>query len=146
MAINNGAGYAVGAKALAVDGAGAANTAVGDVFAIEGDKYVVTARTGTSINIEPGLRQAVADNDTLTFVNEHRINVIGSRRGLVYAMPQLVVPRGAGADRTSFAMIDGIGVRVVFDYSSANLGTVVSFDTMIGAVLQQPEALVRILR
>lgn len=81
IAIDLGAGYAAGAKALHIDGLTVA-PAVGDIFTIAGDPqtYVVTSASALAtadcdITIEPGLKLAAADNAVLTFKASHVANL-----------------------------------------------------------------------
>ena len=75
MAINNGSGYAKGARVLTIDTGGATeNYNAGDIITIGGDAsssaYVVSEDSGdnpTSLTIaEPGLRSSVADDAGIT--------------------------------------------------------------------------------
>ena len=74
-AINNAAGYAKGATSIAVDGLGAAEVyKKGTIITMSsgadsGSEYALTADAtmvagGATVTINPGLRNAVADNDT----------------------------------------------------------------------------------
>lgn len=71
MAINNGAGYSIGATTIAVDGAVGAVT-TGDYFTIGGrtTRYLIashaeTLGNTTSITFTPGLVSAASDNDAV---------------------------------------------------------------------------------
>lgn len=73
LAVNNGAGYAIGASTIAVDGI-TGTVVEGDLIKFAGhDKvYMVVSHTETSgnttsIGIEPPLYDAVADDETISY-------------------------------------------------------------------------------
>ena len=77
-AVNNGAGYAVGATSMAVDAFTAAETLkAGDTFVITGNsqRYAITADTAMTsgagtISFTPGLAVTTADNAVITFTQQ----------------------------------------------------------------------------
>jgi len=79
MAINLGAGYAIGSTVLVVDG-GNTTAVAGEWCTIAGDNtpQLITAVTGgsivTGITISPGLRSAVVDDAVVTVYNSGAIN------------------------------------------------------------------------
>ena len=84
--INNGSGYAVGATSLAVDG-GSGTILAGDIITIGNFKYgVKTALAGGTVVIqEPGLQEAVADNDDVTVNATSPRNIALSQNAVVLA-------------------------------------------------------------
>lgn len=75
VTINLAAGYMAGATVLVIDGAGVADIDAGDLVSIDPaaagvatHRYLVEARTATSITISPPLIAALADNDPITRV------------------------------------------------------------------------------
>jgi hypothetical protein len=96
-AVNNSAGYAVGAKAIAFDGATAAAVAAGDLvrFGTDSRMYVVpAAATATPLKISaPGLMAAVADDAAISLVSGYTANLAFDRNAIqliarVPAMPE----------------------------------------------------------
>lgn len=96
-AVNNASGYAVGAKALAFDGATAAALKTGDLvkFGTDGKLYVVpSAVTATPLHISsPGLMDVVADDAAITAISSYTPNLAFDRNAIqmvarVPAMPQ----------------------------------------------------------
>jgi len=102
--VNNGAGYAVGATAIAVD-TGTGTILAGDIITFAGDtnKYVVaTAVSGGLLSIaKPGLRQGVADNAAITVGNSYTANMAFHRSSLILATraPALPVEGDMADDR-----------------------------------------------
>jgi hypothetical protein len=95
--VNNSAGYAVGAKAIAFDGATAAAVAAGDLvrFGTDSRMYVVpAAATATPLKISaPGLMAAVADDAAISLVSGYTANLAFDRNAIqliarVPAMPE----------------------------------------------------------
>lgn len=93
--VNNGAGYAVGAKAIALD-TGAGTVLAGDVvtFTGDGNKYVVaTALTAGVVTLaEPGLLQAVADNTAMTVGNSFTPSILHTKASIVLATRAPALP------------------------------------------------------
>lgn len=76
IAINNAGGYPAGTTVLTTDGTG--TTIAGEWVAINGLPYLITAATGgptTSITIDGGLFDAVADDDVVTIYKSGAINL-----------------------------------------------------------------------
>jgi hypothetical protein len=102
--VNNGAGYPVGATAIAVD-TGTGTIVAGDILTFAGDanKYVVaTALTGGTVTLAaPGLRKAVADNAAITVGPAYTANCAFHRSALVAAVrpPALPEEGDMAADR-----------------------------------------------
>lgn len=103
--VNNVAGYAVGATAIATD-TGTGTLLAGDVVTFTGDanKYVVASAlsSGSFTLAAPGLRQALADNTAITVGNNYAANMVFSRSAIVLATRAPALPEGGdmAADRT----------------------------------------------
>lgn len=70
--VNNAAGYAVGARVLAVDGqAASGNFAVDEYVSIKGEAYRISAATATQITLHRGLLHAVVDDDKIEHIREY---------------------------------------------------------------------------
>lgn len=93
--LNNGAGYAVGDKALTVD-TGTGTVLAGDIATLAGDtnKYVVNGALSANVLTlgRPGLRAAHADNDALTIGNNYVPNMAFERNAVVGVMRPPVMP------------------------------------------------------
>lgn len=104
--VNNGGGYDVGATDITVDG-GTGTILAGDVITFAGDsnKYVVeSALAANVVKIAgPGLRQAVADNATITLSANFTANVAFSKDSIILATRQPALPSGGdlAVDRTT---------------------------------------------
>ncbi len=107
--VNNGAGYAVGATALAVD-TGTGTVLAGDVATFTGDanKYVVgTALSAGSLAVnEPGLRAALADDTAMTVGNSYAANMAFSRSAIVLATRAPALPEGGDMADDRFTLVD----------------------------------------
>ena len=107
---NNGAGYAVGDKTIALD-TGTGTVLAGDVVTFAADtanKYIVnTALSGGSIGIGgPGLRATVPDNNALTVGNNYTANVAFSRSAIVLATRAPAMPEGGDMADDVMTVVD----------------------------------------
>jgi hypothetical protein len=93
--VNNGAGYAVGSTAIAVD-TGTGTILAGDVITVGADpnKYVVASAlaTGVVTIAAPGLRVAAADNAAVTVGNSYTANLAFERSAVVGVMRPPTMP------------------------------------------------------
>jgi hypothetical protein len=93
--VNNVAGYAIGATAIAAD-TGTGTILAGDVVTFNGntDKHVVgTALAAGSLALnEPGLRAAVANDVAMTVGNSYAANLAFSRSAIVLATRAPALP------------------------------------------------------
>ncbi|MBB4063676.1 P22 coat - protein 5 family protein [Gellertiella hungarica] len=93
--INNAAGYPIGATQLTLD-TGTGTIVAGDVITIGSDpnKYVVNqALAGGVVTIQaPGLRQAAADNATVTVGNNYTANLAFERSAVVGVLRPPIMP------------------------------------------------------
>lgn len=99
--VNNGAGYAVGAREIAVD-TGSGTILAGDTITFNGDtnRYVVsTALTAGVVTIAaPGLRQAVADNVAITVGNNFTPSILHTKASIVLATRAPALPMVNGRE------------------------------------------------
>jgi hypothetical protein len=96
-AINNGAGYPIGATVLTVDGFGASEIVPGQWISIGGRPYHVTATdnaTATQLTLEYGLVAAVLDDAAITVYDSGTVN-------------QAVSPTGYAAGYAGSIAVDG---------------------------------------
>ena len=109
--VNNGAGYAVGDKAITVD-TGTGTIVLGDVITATGDtnKYVVgTALAANVVTLnKPGLLQTLADNVALTVGNNYKGNFAFSRNALVLACRAPALPEGGDSADDAMMITDPI--------------------------------------
>lgn len=95
--VNNGAGYAIGATAIAVD-TGTGTILPGDVITFAADsvnKYVVRSFAGSVITLNSGLKVAIPDNNAITLANNHAVNIATQRgAGIIVARPPIEAPGG----------------------------------------------------
>jgi hypothetical protein len=150
----NSASVGLGDKTVAMDNTTLTGTLViGDIFTVAGDtqKYVVTANASASgnaiasVSFSPGAKVAWADDAVVTFAPQanHAANIAGHPNGLTLAIVPLELPKGAA--KAEYVGDRGLGLRVVFDYDSTYKKDTVSLDVLVGAKVQQPELLVRVL-
>ncbi len=106
--VTNGT-FAVGATAIAIDG-GTGTILAGDVitFANDTNGYVVeTALTGGTVTIaEPGLREALADGETVTVSATATKNVAFHRNAIELAIRPPAVPEGGDAATDAMTIVD----------------------------------------
>lgn len=109
--LNNGAGFAAGSTALAVD-TGTGTILQGDIVTLPGDtnKYVVgTALAGGNLSVnKPGLLLAQADNGAVTVGNNYRPNIAFARSAIILATRFPAVPEGGDAADDSFELVDPV--------------------------------------
>lgn len=110
--VNNGAGYAVGDTAIAVD-TGTGTVLAGDVVTFAGDSnnYVSgAALSGATVTLnDPGLLAAAANNAALTVGNSYVGNVAFHRSAVELAIRPPAAPQGGDA---------AVDVMTVFDERS----------------------------
>lgn len=137
VAVDNGAGYAIGTKTLNVDvAAGTKTLVVGDIvsFAGHSQTYVVTTAatldtTGVNMVIEPGLAAAVVDDEEITVRASHVVNLAFQRDAIAFASRPL---KQEGPEMMAVAdPVSGIALRLerVRQYKQ----TVWEFDILYGA-------------
>lgn len=148
----NGA-VSAGATTLSLDGGATSGTIViGDIFTVAGapGQYVFTADATASTGAITGAAflpaaptGGFADNAAITVIGSHTANIAGHRNGLTLAVVPLEKPMGAA--RSEYVSYNGLGIRVVYDYSATNKTDTISFDVLCGAKVQDPRLLTRIL-
>lgn len=139
-----------GASTINIDGGSASETLeVGDVFSIEGcpgsftvtEKATASSGAFTGVKFYPPLPQQVKDNTGVTVQGSGDANLAFVRRGIALATVPLELPQGA-ADAAMVSM-DGIGIRVVYDYDSKSKTDTISFDMLAGAKIIDPRLVTR---
>ena len=149
----NSASVAIGDKTVAMDETALTGTLkIGDIFTVTGDtqKYVVTAdatasANAISVSFLPAAKVAWADDAAVTFAPSanHVANIAGHPNGLTIAVVPLELPQGAA--RAEYVGDRGLGIRVVIDYDPNTKKDTVSLDVLVGAKVQHPELLTRVL-
>lgn len=164
-AVNNGAGYAIGIDTMNIDngaGAQAVGTIVrGDIISFAGhdQTYCVVDNTGSAqfsagvytfatneiagLKIYPALKSAVADNEVITVVDDHVVNLAFHRDAFGFAQRQLETDSMNSELITMTDPQTGLGLRleVVREYKQM----LWEFDLLYGGLLVRPELAVRIL-
>lgn len=148
----NGA-VAAGETSMDVDtGTGSATFLEGDVFSVAGadGTYVVTAdgnlTTGAgTVSFYPAAPTGgFDDNAAVTIIGDHKMNVACHPNAFsVVAFPP-EAPRGAPSS-VIYDEDTGLGIRVIFDFSSTGLNDTITFDLYCGAEAVHRELAVRIL-
>lgn len=146
-----------GAEAFTITDTTLTGTVVkGDVFTIAGvndfkNKPIwftatATATAGTNevaVQFYPPLPKAVSANAIVTIAGDHTANLVGHPFGLTYAMVTPELPMNTG-QRAASLNYRGLGIRVVYGYDMNKKDNIISFDTMCGAKVIQPELLARL--
>ncbi len=150
---------AKGATTMSIDSTTLTGTVkIGDVFSIAGVVdfkqkpiyFTVKANATAASNaiaglvFDPPLPMAAPDNAVVTFVGDHTANLVGHPAGLTYAMVTPDLPLNTG-QRAASLNYRGLGIRVVYGYDMNKKDNIISFDTMAGAKVIQPELLARLL-
>lgn len=145
IAVDNGAGYSAGVKTIHIDGL-TGDPIEGDLFTFAGhtQQYVVTSSTGTGaeldVNFEPALAADVADNEVLTFIGDHKKNVVMHRNAIGFASRRVRESANRSGNRVTQTVVDPrtmIAMRLeqIEQYKQ----TMWEFDALYGAELYRPE-------
>ncbi|MFT6347032.1 MAG: hypothetical protein ACJAYB_000013 [Psychromonas sp.] len=116
--VNNGAGYAKGTTAIAVD-TGTGTIIPGDIVVISGDqnKYVVKSFAGSVITINnPGLMKPIIDGATVTLSAEYEVN-LGFTRNAIQLITRLPEQAPGGDARTGEIVITDERSNIAFEFS-----------------------------
>jgi hypothetical protein len=145
----NGAHATVGTKTIAVHGGALGDFHVGDVitFSSHTQTYVVTAQTGdgtpSSIDIEPGIKEALGGTEVITTKASHRVNLLFHRDAFAFASrPLESATMGLGMFQSAVDPVSGLTLRV--EISREYKQTRVSYDILYGAALVRRELAARI--
>lgn len=146
--VNNVAGYAVGAKTVAVD-TGAGTVLPGDIIIFSGhtQTYTVVSSVGggtvTSITFEAGLVAPVADNETVTLKPDHVVNLVFHRDAFALASrPLSDTSDGLGRFMSAVDPISGLTLRL--EVTREFKRTRYSFDILWGAQCVRPQLATRL--
>lgn len=162
--IDNGAGYAANAETLgalpktstiAIDGLTASKTILkGDLFtmahALGVRAYVVTEDTtsdsggNATITIAPGLQEDVVDDQPLTSIASHAINLAFHKQALSLVTRPMKVPTAPGAN-VAVVNFNGIGLRASTWYEPKDYRTYVKMDVLWGVKTLDKRKAFRIL-
>ena len=168
MAIDLGAGYAIGLDTVALD-EGAATTAVGTIvlgdiisFANHSQTYTVIANTGCTeysagvytcatnvidaLKFYPALKAALVDNEVMTVKATHVVNLAFHRDAFAFATRPLVsntVDLSLGSSILSMSDPQ-TGLVLRLEVSRQHKQVCWEFDILYGAKLVRPELAVRI--
>ena len=150
---------AIGATTFNVESAAGSSTAAvveGDIFTIEtGDaagQYVCTAAAAATsgaiaLTIQPPLRGATADTDTVAFADEtagaHVPNLMFQKEAFTLASAPL---EGAiGGANSAKASAHGLTITVTQDYDINTNTNLIRFDYLFGVQATMPDLAVRVL-
>lgn len=129
FAINNAAGYSVGATALTVD-TGTGEVTPGSWVDIDGVPYRVNARTGTApttaITIDGGLKRAIADNANVLVYTPGAVNLVA---GYAAGYDKEIVVDG-------FSVAPKVGQFVSFG-NDTTVYTIIRVNGLIGITLDR---------
>jgi hypothetical protein len=147
--VNNGAGYAIGIKTIAVD-TGTGTVLAGDIitFSTHTQTYTVVSSVGggtvTSITFEPGLVVAVADNVALTLKASHVVNLALHRDSIAFGSRPFAGadPMGIGNFLSAVDPVSGLTLRL--EVTREHKRTRFSYDLLFGAKTVRPELGTRI--
>lgn len=151
IAVDNGAGYAAGLKTVHMDGYSVAPS-VGDIleFANHAGTYTVvsaTALAGTDSDIvfEPGLREAVVDNEAVTFKASHDVNLLFHPMAFALVSKPFADEDSFGLGRFFSAVdteVSGLALRL--EVSREHKRTRFSYDILFGVATPRPELAARL--
>jgi len=163
IAVANAAGYAADPTALTsaihVDGH-TADPAPGDVFTFAGhaQQYVVRSIANSTIIgagptfqsdlvVSPGLKAAVVDNEAMTFVASHKVNLVFHRDAFAFATRPLVsATMDVSFGSEIISMQDPqTGLVIRLEASRQHKQVVWEFDILFGRRLIRPELATRLM-
>ncbi len=143
-------GEAAGATSVTFDGGSSGGYVEGDIvtFAGHSQTYVVTADTAFGageLPIAPALQAIVADDEAITLVADHVVNLAFHRDGFAFASrPLQDSAQGLGSIiQTATDPVSGLSLRL--EISRQHKQTQFSFDMLFGAALIRRELVTRVL-
>ena len=145
--VDNGAGYAIGATLIHMDGITTA-LAAGDLVTIGGNDYLVAsvgalATADQDITLSSGLLVAVADNAPVTLTASHVSNLAFHKNAIALASAPLDQPMGGAISR--IVNFEGMALRATFGYNMTKKKNIFSLDGLFGTKLIHPELASRFL-
>ena len=156
IAVDFGAGYAIGTETVVLDvDAGTSTLVVGDILKFNGhaQTYTVTSggtldTTGISVGISPPLKAAVVDGETVTVTKGHTVNLAFHRDAFALAVRPLrdgLADFSFGspvASATTTDPVSGLPLRLTVSYEFYQI--VWRFDILWGVELVRPELATRV--
>lgn len=169
-AVNNGAGYDVGDNTINVDNGAEVQAAgtivVGDIISFAGhsqtycvvgnlasnqydsgtEAYTFSANAIGGLKLYPALKAAVADDEVITVEASHRVNLVGHRDGIAFAMRPLIqtsIDRELGG-RVMAMQDPQTGLVLRLEVSRQHKQTAWELDALWGNRLVRPELLCRL--
>jgi len=152
-AIDNGAGYPAGTTTIHVDAFGQNKTfVVGDIIVVGGYSHVVTANATTTndaegecdLVISPGLYAAVVDDQVVTCLADHAVNLAFHSQAFALVSRPLKVPTAPGA-AVSTMNFQGVGLRSSVWYEPKDVRTYVRLDLLFGVKTLDSRKAIRVL-
>ena len=152
IAVDLGAGYAAGLSTIHIDGL-TSDPVEGDIFTFAGhdQQYVVRSVSGTGteldINISPKLAEAVADDEVLTFVPSHKVNLVFHRDAFAFAARALVGNASvASSTAVTMTMEDPLtGLVLRLELTRQHKQEAWELDILFGTELVRPELACRLI-
>ncbi len=142
-------GIAAGSKVITVD-TGSGTILQGDVVTIGDYNYGVASTVGgatvTSITLNQGLLQAVADNATVTLIDAsgtHTANIAMARNALVFCSRPFQASNSAIASQTISDPISGLSLRL--EVTREHKRDRWSIDALYGTKVVRPEGVIKII-
>lgn len=155
IAVDNGAGYAIGIASILVDvDSGTSTFVIGDIFTFSGhtQQYVCTNAgtldtTGVTMTFDPPLVAAVVDNEVMTFVASHVVNMVFHRDAFAFATrPLISETTDLSLGNLIMSMQDPVtGLVLRLEISRQHKQVAWEFDILFGVKLVRPELAVRLL-
>lgn len=144
-AVNNGAGYPIGTKVLTVDG-GSGTMLAGDVVTIGNFNYGVASLVSTTLTLNQGLMEAVADDAAITLIDAsstHTANIAMARDALVFCSRPFQASNSAIASQTISDPISGLSLRL--EVTREHKRDRWSIDALYGTKVVRPEGVIKII-
>lgn len=138
--VNNGAGYPVGATAIALD-TGAGTILAGDVvsFAAATDRYVVESFVAPTLTLRTPLRVAIADNNAVVVQAAHKSNLFMHKDCLTAAVrPPAEAPDGDSATAVAIIPDPVTGVALRLAQYKGYHATQFELSVVYGATVRRP--------
>lgn len=149
MLVNDGGDRAVGDTDAIVDG-GSGTLVVGDVitFAGHSQTYTITAAVGdvsaATIAFSPGLKAIVLDDEAITRVDDHVVNLAFHRDAFAFATRPLESSAEGLGNAIQSAVDEVSGLTLRLEVSREHKRTRWSFDILYGGALVRPELATRV--
>lgn len=152
IAVDSAGGYAAGISTIHIDGL-TSDPVEGDIFTFAGhnQQYVVLSTSGTGAELDvvvsPALAEPVADDEVLTFVPDHKVNLVFHRDAFVFASRSLMNSQIANQTGVNLMTMEDptTGLVLRLEIKRQHKQEAWELDILYGTELVRPELATRLI-